>query len=197
VRWTLIGLTVASLLGVALVVSAQPNKAPGRCTQTGTAGRDIMRGRSIADVLCARRGDDFLHGADGDDLLRAGRDADVAVGAGGRDVLRGGRGNDRLFAVDDRGGERVVGGPGRDQCFTDRGDQVFGCERTFRGLAPSVVHGLERVAFQVMGIALEVPTITLPPPPVGTVTVVETTVVTVTVPFPPCTPPPNSPPPPC
>lgn len=194
-RRTLIGLTVISLLGVAFVVSAQP-KAPGRCTQRGTAGRDIMRGRDIADVLCAFRGDDFLHGADGDDRLRAGRNADVAVGAGGRDVLRGGRGNDRLFAVDDRGGERVVGGRGRDQCFVDPGDQAFGCEQTFRGLRPEVVHGLERVAFQVMGIALEVSTITpTVPPPV--VTIIQTTVVTVTVPFPPCSPPPASPPPPC
>lgn len=32
-----------------------------------------------------------------------------------------------------RGGERVAGGPGTDQCFVDPGDRTSGCEQVFVG----------------------------------------------------------------
>lgn len=188
-RRTLTLLILGSLLTVGFV-AAQSQKIPSNCTQTGTPSRDIMTGGPGPDKLCALEGDDYLHGDGSSDVLKSGMGNDTAVGAGGRDIIRGGRGNDRLFAVDDRGGERVIGGRGRDQCFTDRGDIVFGCEQTFRGLSLQVVRGLSRTAFNLMEIAEEAlstpvpipgpPGPSGPPGPPGV--------------FPPCTPPPATPP---
>jgi hypothetical protein len=130
--------------------------------KTGTAG---------ANVLCALPGNDFIHGAAGNDVLRAGKGRDVAVGGGGRDVLRGGGGRDRLFAVDDQGGERIIGGRGNDQCFADPGDVVFGCEQTFRSREPEMATALGQSLRSVMEIVEEVsPTPGPIPPPVVTVT---------------------------
>jgi hypothetical protein len=132
--------------------------------KTGTAG---------ANILCAEPGNDFIHGAAGNDLLRAGKGRDVAVGGGGRDVLRGGRGRDRLFAVDDQGGERIIGGRGNDQCFVDPGDVAFGCEQTFRSNEPEMASALGQSLRGVMEIVEEiVPTPTLPPPPVTVTSIV-------------------------
>jgi len=140
-------------------------------------------------VLCALPGNDYIHGAAGNDVLRAGGGRDVAVGGGGRDVVRGGGGPDRLFAVDDRGGDRVYGGPGIDQCFVDPADQVYGCERAFRSNEPEMATALSRSLLGVMEIVEDVaPTLTLPPPPIVTET------ATVTQTFPPCVPPTTPPP---
>ena len=188
----LVLLTVA-LVGIVAAGGEPPSLSPGGCTWVGTPQRDVKTGTRTNNILCAKPGDDFIHGALGNDELRAGKGKDVAVGGGGRDVVRGGRGPDRLFAVDDQGGDRVVGGPGIDQCFVDRGDSVIGCERAFRSNEPEMAGALGRSLLTVMEIAEEVaPTPTLPPP---VVTVTETD--TITMPFPPCTPPPVNTPPPC
>lgn len=147
----LILLTVA-FVGVVAAGGDPPPRAPLHCTWVGTPERDVRTGTAGADVLCARAGDDFIHGQAGNDKLRAGRGRDVAVGGGGRDVIRGGRGNDRLFAVDDMGGERVIGGPGMDQCFADAGDQVFGCEQTFRSKEPVMAEAFGQSLRSVMEI---------------------------------------------
>jgi hypothetical protein len=131
-------------------------------------------------VLCARPGDDFIHGAAGNDILRAGKGRDVVVGGDGRDVLRGGRGRDRLFAVDDQGGERVIGGPGNDQCFADRGDVMLECEQTFRSNEPEMAGALGQSLRVVMGIVEGVTSTTTPPPPpviTATATVTQTQTV--------------------
>lgn len=164
-RWTLIALFAGTLLTVGFVAT-RPQSVPSNCTRVGTPNRDIMTGTPGPDKLCALEGDDYLHGDGGRDVLKSGMGNDTAVGAGGRDVIRGGRGNDRLFAVDDRGGERVIGGKGQDQCFADRGDVVFGCEQTFRGLNLQVVRALTRTAFNLMQIADVIPTTTIILPPV-------------------------------
>lgn len=196
---TLIGLTVLTVLVMGFVVAAQPRAPATKCTWKGNSGRDVKTGTPRRNVLCSVRGNDFIHGAAGNDLLKAGPGRDVAVGAEGRDVLKGGNGRDRLFAVDDQGGELVIGGRGVDQCFVDLGDQVRGCERTFRGLSLQEVNALEQVAFEVMEIIeLEIPTITpIPtptlPPPVVTITRTRTRTVT----LPPCNEGPPDPPPFC
>jgi len=196
-RWTLISLVVlATVASLALAApGGEPGRAPSPCTWTGTITRDVKTGTAGVNVLCSLPGNDFIHGAGGNDVLRAGGGRDVAVGGGGRDVLRGGKGPDRLFGVDDSGGDRLIGGPGVDQCFADRGDVVFGCDRTFRSNEPEMATALSRSLRGVMEIVEEVvPTPTLPPP---VVTTTATSTATITVPFPPCELPPASPPPPC
>ena len=194
-RRTLIPLVLLTVAFVGVIAASgdPPPQAPNGCTWTGTPQRDVKTGTVGANVLCAKPGNDFIHGALGNDELRAGKGEDVAVGGGGRDVVRGGAGPDRLFAVDDRGGDRIVGGPGRDQCFADPSDVVSGCEQTFRSHEPEMAGALGRSLLTVMEVVEEIePTPTLPPP-VAT----ETIITTITVPFPPCTPPPVSTPPPC
>jgi len=195
VRWSLILLILGTLLLTGLVVAAEPIKAPSRCTIKGTLARDVKTGTRRADVICTLAGRDFAHGRNGNDEIRGGRDRDVLVGGGGRDVLRGGGGPDRLFAVDDRGGEDLIGGPGMDQCFADRGDRVIGCERIFRSQEAEMATALGDSLGDVMEIVEEVePTPTLPPP---VVTVTQTITTTQTVSFPPCSSPPPVTPAPC
>jgi hypothetical protein len=201
VRWLLISLVVlATVASLALAApGGEPGRAPSPCTWTGTITRDVKTGTAGVNVLCARRGNDFIHGAGGNDVLRAGAGRDLAVGGGGRDVVHGGKGPDRLLGVDDNGGDRLIGGPGTDQCFADRGDVVFGCEQTFRSQEPEMAIALAHSLRTVMEIVEEIeptptPTPTLPPP---IVTATATVTATIVSPFPPCELPPASPPPPC
>jgi hypothetical protein len=192
VRRTLIISAVGLLIlgGMALVASSVPSD----CTWLGTSERDVKTGTAGPNILCARGGDDFLHGRGGRDRIRAGPGQDSVVGGGGRDVLKGGGGPDKLFAVDDRGGERIVGGAGIDRCFVDPGDHVFGCERTFRSDEPQMAGAFGSSLGTVMNIIEE----GLPPIPGPTATVTQPAItVTQTVPFPPCSPPPDVVPPPC
>ena len=194
-RRSLIPLVLLTIAFVGIVAASgdPPPRAPGDCTWIGTPARDVKTGTSGHNVLCAKPGNDFIHGAAGNDTLKAGAGRDVVVGGGGRDIVRGGSGRDRLFAVDDQGGDRVVGGAGKDQCFIDPGDQVSGCERTFRSNEPEMAGALGSSLMSVMEIVEEAePTPTIPPPGV---TVTETITQTITAQFPPCQPPPVSPPP--
>ncbi|HEX8115777.1 MAG TPA: hypothetical protein VF521_00770 [Pyrinomonadaceae bacterium] len=106
--------------------------APARCTVTGTAGADVLRGTPGADVICALGGGDVIYGRRGDDVVRAGAGQDVIyagggndrVGAGdGRDVVYGGTGNDRIAGG--RGGDVLYGNAGRDALFGGRGFDVL------------------------------------------------------------------------
>ena len=193
-RWLLILTLLVLATAASLTFAAtggEPGRAPAPCTWTGTPARDVKTGTAGRNVLCALPGNDFVHGAGGNDVLRAGKGKDVAVGGGGRDIVRGGRGPDRLFAVDDQGGDQIIGGPGIDQCFVDRGDSVTGCERAFRSNEPEMASALGQSLRGVMEIVEEIiPTPTIPPP-------IVTVTDTITVPFPPCTPPPAGSPPPC
>lgn len=171
---------------VMFAVSAQPQsktkspsfKVPNDCTRVGKSTRDVMTGRAIRDVLCSVGGNDYDHGAGGQDLIRAGAGKDTLIGGQGRDVMKGGGGNDRIFATDSRGGERLVGGPGRDQCFGDREDHMFSCERVFVSYNRKQTAALENVTLGVMTIIDELapPIPPIPPAP---------TTVTVTVTLPP------------
>jgi hypothetical protein len=167
-RWLLIVATALTLLVMGLVVVvAQPQAAPSKCTWVGTPDRDVKTGTSGKNVLCSLQGQDFVHGQGGNDRIRAGRGRDTLVGGSGRDTLRGGGGQDRLFAVDDASGELVVGGPGKDQCFVDPSDTVRKCEEIFRSDEPQMATALDQSLGDVMEIVEEVlPSITptLPPP---------------------------------
>lgn len=173
------------LVGLVAASSAPKPAAPGDCTWKGGPGRDVRTGTARPDVLCAEGGDDFVHGRGGNDVIRAGSGRDVAVGGAGRDVIKGGSGNDRLFAVDDRGGELIICGPGRDQAFVDPGDRVKGCERIFRSQEPALAEALGDSLGEVMEIVEDSPTPTVGPP-VATVTETITIGATVTIPFPAC-----------
>ena len=157
---------VLTLGAFGVVAFAQTPKAPD-CTWVGTPTRDVKTGTSGANVLCPLGGGDFVHGKAGNDVVKASAGRDTIVGGGGRDRLFGGGGRDRIFAVDDRGGELVVGGPGVDQCFIDPSDRTRGCEHTFRSNEPEMATALAVVVGSVMEIAEELPTVTpgpIPPP---------------------------------
>src|SRR4051794_27692400 len=90
---------------IPLTASTAQAVAPPACTQTGTAGSDVLRGTPGRDVLCGLAGSDSLLGFAGNDELRgdAGRDRlrggdgdDVLLGGSGRDVLNGGAGGEGL-----------------------------------------------------------------------------------------------------
>ena len=187
----LIAATVLTLATFGLVAA---NSAPGDCTKTGSTSRDVLAGTRGRDVLCSKGGNDYVAGLAGPDILKGDGGNDTMVGGPGADRLFGAAGRDKLFTVDDRPGDTINGGPGRDKCFTDPGDAVTGCERTFRGAsivtakALSAAFGGQGSLAEELIDAVPVPTVTVigppgpsgPPGPTGPVGN-----------FPPCTPPPN------
>lgn len=187
-RWLLIPVALATVAAFAFAAPGQSDRAPAACTWTGTPQRDVKSGTGGVNVLCALPGKDFIHGRGGNDILRAGGGRDVAVGGGGRDIVRGGGGPDRLFAVDDAGGDRIYGGVGIDECFVDAGDQVFGCERAFLSNEPVMATALQQSLGQVIAIAEDGSPVPPSPSPV---------IITTTVTVPPCNEGPPEPPPFC
>lgn len=119
---------------------------PGsRCTRSGTAGDDVLRGSSRSDVICGRGGNDTIYGGAGHDLVLGGSGNDRLYGQTGRDYLAGGPGNDVVTgggAEDELLGGRgadalrardgitdvVQGGVGRDRARLDSFDIRSGVE---------------------------------------------------------------------
>lgn len=99
---------------------APPSQAD---TQTGTAGRDTLKGGSGDDVISGRGGDDVLNGGSGDDTLSGGDGDDVLGGGSGDDLLAGGDGDDVLGGGS--GDDRLDGGDGDDVMTGGSGDDVF------------------------------------------------------------------------
>ena len=117
-----------------------------RCTITGTAKADKLKGTSKNDVICglgARdrmnggKGNDTIIGGPGNDRINGGAGNDKLLGNGGKDVLTGssgadridgGKGNDRM--VGNAGKDRLAGGAGNDRITASRdkkgGDRVNG-----------------------------------------------------------------------
>jgi RTX calcium-binding nonapeptide repeat (4 copies) len=85
-----------------------------RCTVSGTAGADRLKGTPRRDVICGRGGADMIRGLSGNDRLVGGKGDDVLLGGKGNDVLLGGPGSDRL--VGGPGADRIYGGGGADSC---------------------------------------------------------------------------------
>lgn len=98
--------------GTLVIVDDDPPLVTGPCTQTGTAGNDVLRGTAGRDVICGGKGNDRISGLGGNDRLIGGAGRDVLVGGGGNDALLGGAGADRLFGG--AGRDLLRGGPGRD-----------------------------------------------------------------------------------
>ena len=136
---TMAALVLASALPLA-DIPATAAAAPA-CTQTGTAGDDVLRGTADEDVLCGLGGDDILLGEAGDDVLRGGAGDDRLVGGAGDDELRGGPGDDLL--VDRLGDDVLNGGSGSgDVCVGSESTRFAGCERVLTvesATAPSVL----------------------------------------------------------
>jgi Ca2+-binding RTX toxin-like protein len=101
------------------LAQAHPLNPWRACTQTGTAGADLLLGTGGRDVLCGLGGDDTLSGLGGGDILRGGPGDDRLQGDSGRDALLGGRGRDVLYAYDGSH-DHLNGGPGRDRTRRDR-----------------------------------------------------------------------------
>ena len=106
----------------------------------GSAARNVLRGLEGNDVIRGRGGNDRLHGDSGGDRLEGGAGADVlegwwgedtVIGGSGTDVLRGGVDDDVLKA-DDRSGDEVSCGGGRDRAVVDSRDVFWLCERVVR-----------------------------------------------------------------
>lgn len=64
---------------------------------SGTGGKDVMKGTSLADHLYGLGGNDTLYGYGGDDQLVGGTGNDTLYGGDGKDVLIGGAGADALY----------------------------------------------------------------------------------------------------
>lgn len=172
------------IVALVAVVALRSKAIPGDCDVVGTGVRDVKTGSRASQVFCVLAGNDYVHGKGGDDLIRAGSGNDTAIGGVGRDRVIGSAGNDELFTVDNRGGDRVAAGAGRDRCYIDPGDHSTGCDRVFFSFSPEMARALQSNLLQVMGIAeglLENPTATLPVP-VPTVTIARTTVTKVVAP---------------
>ncbi|MBA2615150.1 MAG: hypothetical protein H0U90_05120 [Actinobacteria bacterium] len=127
---------------------AGPPRLGSRCTISGSAGADVIRGTSQREVICGRGGNDRIYGGGGHDLILGGPGNDKIYGQSGRDHLRGEAGTDLLNggAADDvvvggtqadtiyaRDGIRDVvnGGTGSDRGRFDRADQRTSVERRF------------------------------------------------------------------
>lgn len=89
----------------------------------GTAGADVIRGKSANDILLGLEGNDTLRGQRGDDLINGGEGNDVLKGKGGNDLLFGNRGQDVIKAG--RGDDILVGGEGRDVLTGGGGSDIY------------------------------------------------------------------------
>ena len=94
----------------------------------GEGGHDRLAGGDGNDVLRGESGNDRLSGGEGNDVLGGGDGDDRLLGGPGRDTLRGQGGRDFLDTRDNRtGNDAAYGGPGDDDCDTDRGDARASC----------------------------------------------------------------------
>lgn len=85
---------------------------------TTLSGFEQIMGTRFSDRLGGDQLPNTINGSYGND---------VVIGNGGKDLLAGGYGNDVVDGRDGAGGDRVVGGPGSDVCYTDRGDTRAAC----------------------------------------------------------------------
>jgi Ca2+-binding RTX toxin-like protein len=102
----------------------------------GDAGPNIITGTSAAEEIRGMGGEDRIAGAGGNDLVFGGRSNDSIRGGPGNDlvfdrtgldVLQGDSGVDVLDARDRVRGDRLIGGPGVDNCRADPTDIRSGC----------------------------------------------------------------------
>jgi hypothetical protein len=86
---------------------------PGsRCTISGSAAANVLRGTSGNDVICGKGGNDTIYAGAGHDLVVGGYGYDKLFGHTGRDYLASGPGNDTVSGGG--GPDELLGGRGRD-----------------------------------------------------------------------------------
>ena len=80
-------------------------------TFNGLGGSDTLRGGALGDLLIGGTGNDSVLGGAGDDILIADESDGMTITGGppASDTLAGGAGNDSLFALDDLGGDLLLG----------------------------------------------------------------------------------------
>ncbi len=90
----------------------------------GLGGNDILHGGAQNDLLIGGAGNDSALGGAGDDTLIADESDGMTITGGppASDTLSGGAGNDSLFALDDHGGDLLVGDADND--LIDHAKQV-------------------------------------------------------------------------
>jgi Ca2+-binding RTX toxin-like protein len=111
----------------------------GRDRLYGDAGNDSIKGRAGPDRVVGGRGRDRLFGGTGNDALRGSYASDLLRGQSGDDRLVGGGGRNRMYGdggsdllisfLNDRGGDLVRGGKGRDRAEANPGDHVRSARR--------------------------------------------------------------------
>jgi Ca2+-binding RTX toxin-like protein len=94
---------------------------------TGTSAAEEIRGRGGEDTIAGAGGNDLVFGGRSNDSIRGGPGNDLVFDRSGLDVLRGDSGLDVLDARDRARGDRLIGGPGVDNCRADRTDIRSGC----------------------------------------------------------------------
>jgi Ca2+-binding RTX toxin-like protein len=99
----------------------------GADTIVGTGAAEEIRGSRGNDSIRAGGGADLVFGGLGNDSTRGGPGNDLVFDRTGLDVLQGGSGLDVLNARDGVRGDRLIGGPGVDNCRADRTDIRSGC----------------------------------------------------------------------
>jgi RTX calcium-binding nonapeptide repeat (4 copies) len=96
-------------------------------------GANRMQGGHGGDELTSFAGGDRLNGGWGHDVLQGGVGKDVSIGksgsdslfdAQGKDRMFAGRGGDRIVVRDERGGDLIHCGSGRDMVIADPGDRI-------------------------------------------------------------------------
>jgi len=91
--------------------------------ETGTDGRDFLRGGSEDNIYDGGDGNDILYGGAGWDELSGDNGRDILFGGAGSDVLSGGAGRDFLFGGADD--DLLDGGEGRDFLSGGRGNDMI------------------------------------------------------------------------
>jgi Ca2+-binding RTX toxin-like protein len=94
---------------------------------TGTAGAEEIRGLGGEDRIAGAGGNDLVFGGRSNDSIRGGPGNDLVFDRTGLDVLQGDSGIDVLDARDRVRGDRLIGGPGVDNCRADPTDIRSGC----------------------------------------------------------------------
>jgi Ca2+-binding RTX toxin-like protein len=121
---------------------AEGDDIEGLESVAGGSGDDNLRGDGDDNLLEGNGGDDLLNGRSGDDIPMGGKGEDSVKGDGGNDVVWGNGGADRvlsggkgadLMISNDRTGETVECGSGKDDVRATRLDLLGNCEVTNSG----------------------------------------------------------------
>jgi hypothetical protein len=121
---TSLSLLLVPLLAVGISWSPTYTQAAGpRCTITGTARADVLRGTPGNDVICGYAGADTIYGNGGNDVIYGGDGNDIIDGGFGNDIIHGGNGIDRITGG--VGNDTLNGNAGNDTLNGGTGHDVL------------------------------------------------------------------------